>query len=423
MKIKKALCAYEPERFKNAFGFKGNILSGVWQTVAYLCDGCDFGIGLGVQSVLWSDSRIFEAYGEEKSNKLMFDVTKFVLKYIEGAEFATPQEMTKSIFKKVYGYAREITGMPISETFVLNSLVPVDFAAWSLYCKERNINDFDEIYKGTHKSEMLANIPLITYNTPVSEAISMARDGVCIFKIKIGSDPNGDGNHDKMIEWDKKRACEIHEALKSVETEYTKSGKIVYYFDANGRYDTKDRLWQFIEHIDQKGILAQTVLFEEPFAQENEIFVGDMPICFAADESAHSLNDVKKRIDLGYRAITLKPIAKTLSVTIDMAQCCEKAGVGCFCADLTVNPVMVEWNKNFAARLEPPQGMRIGVVESNGAQNYINWEKMKGYMPFEENGDSGALYNLKDGFYKNAGGIFMTPMHYYNLVKRQNDMQ
>ena len=109
--------------------------------------------------------------------------------------------------------------------------------------------------------------------------------------------------------------------------------------------------------------------------------VGDIPICFAADESAHSLADVKRRIELGYKAITLKPIAKTPSVTIEMANAAYSAGVQCFCADLTVNPLMVEWNKNFAARLRPLHGMKIGVVESNGAQNYVNWEKMKGYVP------------------------------------------
>ena len=136
MKIKKALCAYEPEKFKSAFGFKGNTLSGVWQTVTYLSDGENYGIGLGVQSVLWSDSGVFAAFGEEKGNSLMFDVTKFALKYIEGAEFANPQELTKSIFSKAYDYAKKITGMNVSETFVLNALVPVDFAAWSLYSKE-----------------------------------------------------------------------------------------------------------------------------------------------------------------------------------------------------------------------------------------------------------------------------------------------
>lgn len=423
MKIKRTFLAYEPEKFKTAFGFKGNALTGVWQIAAYLDNGYQSAVGLGIQSVLWSDSRVFAAYGEEKSNKLMLDVTAFLLKYIEGSEFSDPKEIIDCVFPKAYEYAKKITNMDVTQTFVLNALVPLDLAAWVLYSKENNINSFDEIYKGTYKSEKLANIPLITYNTPTDEVTQMAKDGMCIFKIKIGSDPEKDGDLRKMLEWDKKRVSEIHNALKDISTEYTKSGKIVYYFDANGRYDSRNRLEEFVEYIDKENILKQTVLFEEPFAQENEIYIGDLPVCFAADESAHSLDDVRKRIDLGYRAMTLKPIAKTVSVSIDMAQCAEENHVQSFCADLTVNPVMVEWNKNFAARLQPLLGMNIGVVESNGAQNYINWQNMLSYMPLKRKRESDSIYILDNDFYENAGGIFMTPKHYRELIENQNNMR
>ena len=73
---------------------------------------------------------------------------------------------------------------------------------------------------------------------------------------------------------------------------------------------------------------------------------------------------------------SLKPIAKTLSVTMEMAECAKKNNVACFCADLTVNPVMVSWNQCVASRLPKLPGMLVGVVESNGAQNYVNWDKM-----------------------------------------------
>ncbi|MBU4200845.1 MAG: hypothetical protein KKG09_09570 [Verrucomicrobia bacterium] len=36
----------------------------------------------------------------------------------------------------------------------------------------------------------------------------------------------------------------------------------------------------------------------------------------AADESAHSVQDAKTRIDMGYNAIALKPIAKTMSMSL-----------------------------------------------------------------------------------------------------------
>ena len=420
MKISKALLAYEPEVFKTTFGFKGNKLNGVWQSVAYLGNNDAFGIGLGVQSVLWSDANVFVKYGEDTSNKMMLDVTQEALHYIEGASFANPSDLIQNVFPHAYKYAVKTTNMNVSETFVLNALVPVDFAAWMLYSRENGYDRFSSIFDTGHTTDKLANIPLITYNTSIEDVIKMANDGVCIFKIKIGSDPDGDGDLSKMLAWDKARALAIHNALKDIHTDYTDGGRIVYYFDANGRYDTKANIREFIEFLDPNGILKQTVLFEEPFSYDNKLFVGDLPVCFAADESAHSLKDVKERIDLGYKAITLKPIAKTLSVSIDMAKCAMENNVQCFCADLTVNPVMVEWNKNFASRVKPLNGMKIGVVESNGAQNYINWDLMCSYNPYKYGREETSIYTLDDRYNKNAGGVFITPEHYLELINSQN---
>lgn len=420
MKIKKAFAAYESEKFKQAFGFKGNALTGVWQTVVCLSDGDTSGVGLGVQSVLWADAGVFSAYGEEKSNALMYAVTKYAIKIIEGKEYNTPSEMIKSIFSDVYTYAKTILNNNVSKTFVLNALVPLDMAAWSLWAKETGAVGFDEIYKGTYKAAKLANIPLITYKTSAEEIKKAADNGTCIFKIKIGSDPYNNNDAAAMLEWDKKRALDIHNLLKDRYFENTESNRALYYFDANGRYDSKERLLDLIEFLDRKEILKQTVLFEEPFNEDKKIYLGDIPVAFSADESVHSSEDATERISLGYSALTLKPIAKTVSVSIDMAEIARKNNIHCFCADLTVNPAMVEWNKNFAARLAPLPGMKIGVVESNGAQNYINWERMKSYMypgyPFEDT----AIYNLGEKFYKESYKIFDAPKHYKELIKEQN---
>ena len=419
IKIQKAACAYRPEPFKTTFGFKGNKLTGVWQTALMLVGGGEFGMGLGVQSVLWSDSSVFARYGEDKSNELMFLITEFASKLIVGKEFSSAKEIIDCVFSDSLRYAEQITGMKVTETFVLNALVPLDMAAWQLFARIAGADSFDFIYRGDGKCEKLANIPLVTYGTSIEEIKKMAKQGVCIFKIKLGSDPDGDGDAEKMLEWDKMRALSIHDALKKFSTPYTESGKIVYYFDANGRYDTKERLNELVRFFENNGIAERTVLFEEPFSEGNEIFIGDIPICFAADESAHSLADVKRRIELGYKAITLKPIAKTPSVTIEMANAAYSAGVQCFCADLTVNPLMVEWNKNFAARLRPLRGMKIGVVESNGAQNYVNWEKMKGYIPRKNTESDATVYNLDTDFYKNAGGLFEISEYYASLIKER----
>lgn len=410
MKITNARCAYEPERFLKSFGFKGKTLSGVWQVYVLLASGNETGIGVGVQSVLWSDSAVFAKYGEEESNQMMFKVTKRAVELASGKEFETPKSLIDELFDELYDYACEVTNMKVTETFVLNALVAVDFAAWQLYSKLNGYKNFDQIYSGVCKNDYLANIPLITYGVPVERVKEMAKSGTCLFKIKLGQDPDGDGDLQKMLEWDKKRMLEIHKALKDVETPYTESGKPLYYFDANGRYDTYERLKNLVDFMVETGISERTAIFEEPFAPENEIFLGDLPINFAADESAHSLKDVKRRIELGYKTITLKPIAKTLSVSIEMANCAKESKVQCFCADLTVNPYMVEWNKNVAARLNPLKGMKIGVVESNGAENYVNWQKMKDILsvPFKDE----TVYDLTKGFYKHAGGVFEAPEYY-----------
>ena len=170
----------------------------------------------------------------------------------------------------------------------------------------------------------------------------------------------------------------------------------------------------------KRVLLKNTVLFEEPFSTDSDIYVGDLPICFAADESIHSISDVRQRISQGYGAMTLKPIAKTLTVTREMARIAQDSGVQCFCADLTVNPLMVEWNKNFAARLTPLHGMKIGVVESNGAQNYINWEEMKSYVPRKSTETDASIYTLDAGFYHNAGGLFELSGHYISLLNKNN---
>ena len=55
---------FEREPLIRPFGFKGAYMSEIWQTVAMLqmASGVQ-GIGLGTQSVLWSDARIFAFTG------------------------------------------------------------------------------------------------------------------------------------------------------------------------------------------------------------------------------------------------------------------------------------------------------------------------------------------------------------------------
>ena len=428
MKIKQVNCNFEREPLLAPFGFKGGYVNEAWQVVAQMRGERHKGVGLGLQSVLWSDAGVFSHYPEATGNCLMFMLTAFALNAAKDIEWETPLDLLDQLLEPTYEYAKKISGKnDLRLTFALNALVAVDNAAWQLYCRENHITSFDQMIPAEIKPALnrrhgkLAAIPLMTYGIRREQIVKALDEGYFFLKIKIGSDPVGDGDRDKMLEWDKKRLTEIHEIAKDRETPYTDSGKIPYYFDANGRYDSKDRLWRFLEHADKIGALEQIIIVEEPFPEEFKEDLSDIPVRLAADESAHSCCDVEERIAQGYTAIALKPIAKTMSMSLKIAKLAHEQNIPCFCADLTVNPAMVDWNKNVAARLAPLPGMKIGVLESNGHQNYVNWEKMMSYHSCAGASwliNPPGLFVLDDNFYAESGGILKESIHYNNLVEK-----
>jgi L-alanine-DL-glutamate epimerase-like enolase superfamily enzyme len=234
-------------------------------------------------------------------------------------------------------------------------------------------------------------------------------------KIKIGQP----GTQDQMLEKDKARLSAIHKAIGHIRTEYTQDGKLPYYFDANGRYQKKETLMALLDHAKKIGAFDQIKVIEEPFAEGLEIDVKEIPIRLAADESAHTDTDAIRLIEMGYKAIALKPIAKTLSMTMKIAQAAHQRNIPCFCADLTVNPILVEWNKNIAARLDPFPGLgNLGLLESNGHQNYKNWRKMMTHHPLANESwvrAKNGVYELNDDFYQKSGGIFTPSKHYERM--------
>ena len=48
-----------------------------------------------------------------------------------------------------------------------------------------------------------------------------------------------------MLRKDIEFLTDLHKAIGDYETSYTTNGKIPYYFDANGRYESKDTLKRF----------------------------------------------------------------------------------------------------------------------------------------------------------------------------------
>jgi L-alanine-DL-glutamate epimerase-like enolase superfamily enzyme len=236
-------------------------------------------------------------------------------------------------------------------------------------------------------------------------------------KIKIGQP----GTQAEMLEKDKARLSAIHAAIGGARTPHTANGKLPYYFDANGRYESKDLLLRLLDHAKAIGAFDQIALVEEPFPEELEIDISDIPARVAADESAHTDKDALARIQMGYKAIALKPIAKTFSMSLKIAQLAHERGVPCFCADLTVSPLLVEWNKNVAARLAPFPNLGLGLVETNGHQNYRNWETLRSYhsapnAPWAQT--KRGVFELDADYYARSGGVFERSPHYEKMFGR-----
>ena len=407
-----AEASFRPEPIVKPFGFKGGYLTELWQTRVRLASGRCEGVGCGVQSCLWSDAGVFSTFPEKEANGFMFAMTKRAAEIARGMDFRTPPELTEGIFPEVLSYGRKLIGRPdLRPTFALNALVPLDFAAWRLYAAENGFASYDEMLPGEFRAAQsarhsrCASIPLITYGTSVDEVVKLVKDGYFFLKIKIGHP----GSQDEMLSKDCARISAIHDALRDAETPWTDSGRPAYYFDANGRYGRKDTFLRFVEHLAKIGALERTAIIEEPFDEMNEIDVSDIPARLAADESAHTVADAEKRMDMGYRAMALKPIAKTLSVSLGVAAAARRRGVPCFCADLTVSPVMVEWNKAVAARLDAFPGLKgLGLVETNGAQNYVNWEAMRRALPYPDapwTRTRNGLFELDADYWSKSGGL------------------
>ena len=285
---------------------------------------------------------------------------------------------------------------------------------------ENGIGNFDDMIPEKYRPALsqhhktVASIPLMAYSIPVSEILQAVDSGYFFLKMKIGQP----GTQEEMLAKDIARISSIHEAVGHFRTPHTASGKLPYYFDANGRYEKKETLLRLIDHTKKIGAFDQIAIIEEPFPEELQIDVRDIPIRLAADESAHTDKDAITRIGMGYKAIALKAIAKTLSMTMKIANVAKERNVPCFCADLTVNPILVDWNKNVAARLDAFPGLGTGLLETNGHQNYKNWTTMESYHPYQNSiwrKTQNGVFNLDSDFYNKSGGILTDSKHYMEL--------
>jgi len=404
------------------YRFKGSAVTQLWQTAAWLQSGSGASkIGLGTQSALWSDASVASVHSENGANALMYAMTERAVQMVKGTSFTDPIELQDAILPELYEYGKKITNNPnLRKTFALNALVCVDNAAWLLYAHENNLKTFDEMVPPTYraglsyKHEKVASIPSFPVGTDIEKIKSAADEGYFIMKLKTGSK----GTQKEMLQNDMEFLSAVHKSIGDYETPYTKSGKVPYYIDPNGRYESKDTLLRFLDHAKKIGAFEQIAVIEEPLREIDESYVGDVGVTIAADESAHTVADAIARMEQGYTTIVVKAIAKTLSMTMKIVKAAHEKNVPCFSADLTVNPILVDWNKSVAARLAPLPNVQIGLLETNGHQYYKEWDRLETYHPkagAQWTKSQNGVYTTGESFYKESGGIFLPSKHYEDL--------
>ena len=419
-------CELELQPTRGAFGFKGVYQKrrlGSWHVASCLQSTSGaYGIGLANQGCMWSDAAVTLANPGCGAEAMMYAMTRHALTMARGKSFTTPPELLDQLFPELWDYGKRIVASDkLRATFALNALVSVDAAAWVLFARENGFASFDEMIPGEFRGTLSAHhpraaaIPLVSYAVPIADVVKLVDDGFFFMKIKIGQG----GTQEEMLRKDCERVSAIHAALKDKRTPYTESGKLPYYFDANGRYEKKETLLRFLDHLRKIGALEQVAIIEEPFDEFNRVDVHDVPARLAADESAHTPEDAVERIEMGYRAMALKPIAKTMSVSMRVADVAARRGVPCFCADLTVSPVNVEWNKCVAARLPAFPGLGdMGLVESNGHQNYAKWDEMRKDLAYPDapwTKVRKGVFELDADYWEKSGGI-LRPMPRYEAL-------
>lgn len=417
---------FEREKLVRPFGFKGGYLSELWQTIAYMESASGHRkIGLATQSVLYGDADLFAAHSEASGNALMYILAEKSLHLAKKTPFATPIDLLDKLLPEVMEEGKRLTHKAdLNPNFAYNALISLDHAAWLLYAAEHQLEDFETMipaeYRAAlaHRNKKIAIMYQVPYGMPVEEIQQAVQQGYFVIKIKMGQP----GSEAEMLQKDMDRLSEIHKAVQDMRSTHTADGKLIYTLDANGRYTKKESIKRLVEHAQKIAALDQILLFEEPLHDQNDEDVSDIGLRIAADESIHDEADALRRLEQGYGAFVLKGIAKTLSLTVKMAKLAHEKNVPCLCADLTVNPILMSWHQNLAARLKPFPGLEdMGMMETNGDMNYVNWEKMMGYHPY-----TGAdwlerkegVFALDEKFYHASGGIFEPSPHYEVMMSK-----
>ncbi len=422
IRVERVNSNFERETLIRPFGFKGGYMTEMWQTASRLQSAGHRKTGICTQNVLYADANVFASCSEAAGNALMFSLTSRALQLTGETAFSTPVDLLEKILPEVYTYGKKLTGRDdLNTIFALNALIGVDNAAWLLYAAENKLPDFDAMIPApyrealSYRNDKVAIIYLASYNLPVEELKKAVQQGYFVIKIKIGQP----GTQAEMLQKDMARLTEVHNAIRDARTTQTRNGRLIYTLDANARYEKKETLLRLMDHAKKIGAFGQILFIEEPLTEANGEHVGDVGVRIAADESAHDEAGTLRRFEQGYTALALKGIAKTLSLSMKMAKLARERNIPCLCADLTVNPILIDWHKNLAYRLAPFPGLGMGLMETNGDLNYRDWSRMVSYHPAAGapwTKVTNGVFELKDDFYRSSGGIFAPIPHYEEML-------
>jgi len=424
VKITDTQLEIQREPFARPFAFKGAAFHEKWNLIVRLRDEQgNEAVGIGGLAVLWSDPDVFAAQTEVGGNILQASILEFALGLIRGNTYEDPPTMLGDILPKAFAFGRGVTqNESLKRTFVLIALVALDNAAWLLFAKRNGIDTFDGIIPPwaedqlLHRQEAVATVPAVGYTLPMDELESILDAGAYVLKIKTGQP----GDQSEMVEKDKDWLSRIHDIAKSHTTSMTDTGHVLYYLDANGRYTNRNGMRDLLDHADTIGALERVILVEEPFDDPEGIDISGLPARFAADESVHTIEDVRRRAEQGYGALAIKPAGKTLSLAFEMVRAGNELGMECFVADNGCVPILVEWNKNIAARLPAFPGLVGGLMESNGPENYGTWDRMLSEYPIPDGSwlrPVDGAFRLDETYYAASGGIFELPQSYTSLLR------
>lgn len=415
------------EPFARPFAFKGSAFHEKWNLIVRLSDEAGTEAhGIGGLAVLWSDAQVFSTHTEMGGNALMVGTLERALQACLHLKWERPPDLLSAVRGVAQDFAQAATGrgVDLQPTFVLNALVALDNAAWVLWARHHGHAQFDQWVPDSarsalgHRQPRIALTPAVGYNMPDTQIVELLADGAGVLKVKIGSP----GDRSEMVAGDCRSLQRLEPLIREARTPLTESGKVLLYLDANGRYESKSALCRVLEEADRLHLLDRIAVLEEPFAPHVDETVGDLGVLVAADESLHDPKDVAVRRQAGYGAIAVKPAGKTLSVGFDMLSAAAEQEMIAFVADNACVPWLVEWNKNIAARLPAFPGVRGGMMESNGPENYGRWQEMLAEHPragvpwlAARNG----AYELDDSYFGCAGGILDDPEAYLATMQRR----